>query len=189
MCLQSIRCRLKQRKVLVVLAVTTVFLAITGAFILPPILPRIFRPWASLEGKVHHFVIHYRDGLNVTLSPLDSEGERLTRLCEGVINHLDGVLTLMTTDEMVNLMLNQSDYVDVILRTTYKFDFYVEDTEVQCSVEAKRIVFMLRGYESGVVMFDGKPRGGRVWWGYNFDISPNSKYFQELVNFVDQLHV
>jgi len=187
LCLLSLRRRLKQRKVLAAIAVTVAILAAVGAFILPPILPRIFRPWASLEGKVHYFVIHYRDGLDATISPEDPEGKRLTKLCEDVINHFDGVLTLMTTDEMVKEMMRQSDYIDVVLKATYKFDFYVEGTEVQCNVEAKRIVFMLGGYRSGIVMFDGKPWGGQVCWGYNFGVNPDSQCYKELVNAFHQL--
>jgi hypothetical protein len=149
----------------------------------------IFRPRVSLEGKVDCFIIHWADGKTITLSPQTPEGKSLAAACEDVISNLDAGLLLMTTDEMVELTKNSSDYVDVRLKSVYNFTFFCFDSAQLYNVEAKEILILVRepNRSSIIVMFDGKPYGGQVRWGSNFSIGSESKYSQQLRNIVDQL--
>lgn len=173
---------LKSRKRLLI--TISVALVLIAAFVVAIFLrfPPFFEPSVSLEGKVELFVVHYENGVNITVYPSTSEGGKLSSACEDVLRNLRGRLKLILPDKDVAVIKDRSEYVEVMLRGTYNFTVYAQD------ITASRILFILSDEDfKGVVLFDGVDIGEDILWGNNWKIDVSSRHFQKLVDVVNQL--
>jgi hypothetical protein len=143
----------------------------------------------SLVGKVKLFVVHYADGVNMTVDPSTKEGQGLSPACEAVLKNLKGHLRLVLTGEQMRSLKERSTYLDVLLDGEQSFSIYSELTNPTWPIEvrASRVLIFLSG-EPGLVSFNGgQLPSGEVIWGDNWKAKVESRQFQELVDMVNKL--
>ena len=143
----------------------------------------------SLEGKVKLFVVHYADGVNLTVDPSTKEGQGLSSACEAVLKNLKGHLRLVLTGEQMRSLKERSTYLDVLLDGEQSFSIYSEFTNPTWPIEvrASRVLIFLSG-EPGLLSFNGgQLPSGEVIWGDNWKAKVESRQFQELVDMVNKL--
>lgn len=176
---------MQRKKQLLVGSVTVVSISflIIGFLCLNP----FFRgPNVSLRDKVELFVVHYESGVNMTVYPSTSEGAELLSACEGVMNNLYGQLLWAVLDEDVARIKNSSQYVDVMLKDTYNFTFFVHLSAKIKGATANRILFFLSGDHKGVILFAIDMKEDIIWGG-SYTVETSSKEFQKLVNVISEL--
>ena len=143
----------------------------------------------SLVGKVKLFVVHYADGVNMTVDPSTKEGQELSSACEAVLKNLKGHLPLVLTGEQMRSLKERSTYLDVLLDGEQSFSIYSELTNPVRPIEvrASRVLIFLSG-EPGLVSFNGgQLPSGEVIWGDNWKAKVELRQFQELVDMVNKL--
>jgi hypothetical protein len=176
------------KRLLVAISVLLIATALTITSLLF-FLPKLATSSISLVGKVKLFVVHYADGVNMTVDPSTKEGQGLSSACEAVLKNLKGHLPLVLTGEQMRSLKERSTYLDVLLDGEQSFSIYSELTNPTWPIEvrASRVLIFLGG-EPGLVSFNGgQLPSGEVIWGDNWKAKVESRQYQELVDMVNKL--
>jgi len=141
------------------------------------------QPRVSLGGKVREIIVHYQDGEALTLNSSSPGFEKLLALIEDVLSHLYGLTRCVFTKQDVELVKNESTYVEVVLDKPYNLTYITQNGVYHEYTD--RLVIILQARD--------KSEEGRVYttvggeyWGC-FGIFPTWPWFQNLLNTVIEL--
>ena len=171
-----------QHKRLLVGIIATFSVAVVAVVTSLPILFwNVRRPRFSLEDKVESFYVRYESGGNMTIYPSTSEGTALLSGSQNYMSNIHAQLMWATSDEEVAYAKNSTQYVEVKLKNTYNFTFYVRLSTVDRVEKANRILLFLSGSYRGTILF-ASVENDRIAYGGSYGVESGVSEFQELVN-------
>lgn len=169
-----------QRKTLLLgsISVTVVALVILGLLLLPLFV--VPKAYFSLQNKVESFYVHYEDGKNMTVNPLTSDGAKLKSGSEEFMNNLFGQLLWAVSDQEIAIIRNSTEFVEIILKETCNFTFYVRASAVYRTENTHRMLLIVSGSHSGVVLF-ARVEMEEIHWFGAYGVDSGVKEFQALL--------
>jgi len=141
------------------------------------------QPRVSLGGKVKEIIVHYQDGEALTLNPSSPRFVKLLTSIEDVLSHLYGLARCVFTKQHVELLKNESTYVEVVLDKPYNLT-YITQNGVYYEYTDRLVIILQAKDESE----EGRvyTTVGGEYWGC-FGIFPTWPWFQNLLNTVIEL--
>jgi hypothetical protein len=161
--------------------IIAVFSVVAIVISLPIFFWNVRRPRFSLEDKVESFHVRYESGDNMTIYPSTSEGIALLSGSQNYMSNIYAQLMWATSDEEVAYARNSTQYVEVKLKNTYNFTFYVRLSTVDRVENANRILLFLSGSHRGTILF-AREENEATAYGGSYVVESGVSEFQELVN-------
>lgn len=161
-----IRIQLQRKTLLLTIGVVvSVAVVLLGLFVILPFCYYHFnKPHFSLENKVESFVIYYENGMNVTVNPQSTEGEKLLSGCEAYMSNINGHLLLWLDHEGLTKVRNSTEHVEIKLKEVFNFTFFDRTSASEQTPSANRI-FLFIGDGYAEVFFTEIENEEMVWHG------------------------
>ena len=139
------------------------------------------RPYFPLQNKVESFYVHYEDGKNMTVNPSTSNGAKLMSGSEQFMSNLFAQLLWAVSDQEIAIIRNSTEFVEIILKETCNFTFYVRASAVYRTETADRMLLILSGSHSGVVLF-ARVEMEEIHWGGAYGVNNGVIELQTLLD-------
>lgn len=170
-----------QRKTLLLASIAVTVAGLVMFFLLFWLPFLALRPHFSLQDKVETFYVHYENGKNMTIYPSTPEGGKLMSGSEVFMSNLYGQLLWAVSDQQIAIIRNSTEFVEIILKETCNFTFYVRASAVYRTSIANRILLIVSGSHSGDVLFARVEREEIHWVGA-YGVDNGVKELQELLD-------